>query len=230
MYQPTLRVERGDDGLVIVHAVTPTPNTCHSAGEPRPETSDGSEVGIPENRAFVLPIERTDGPCGAAITPVRHQFTVLPQPGKRVVTVMTTLDGKEVGSGSITLPEIGDESRGEPDDEVPRRRSDAAAILGAGEWHAFVDPQPGGDPLFYVEGLLTLGHPGYEVGLTASGDSREDGQVNRTLTVEERDGLWIQVPVRYEQRDPPNPREIETAVVRLADTDETVTVDVRSIR
>jgi hypothetical protein len=233
MYQPKLRVEQSADGLYVVHAVTPTPNTCHSAGEPRRTDADGSSIGIPESQEFTLPIERTGGPCGGAITPVRHQFTVLPQPEQSVVAVTVTLDGEEVGSGSITLP-APNESREEPSDDVPRRRSVATPVLGTGEWHAFVDLQPGGNPLFYVEGIVTLSHPGYEVDLVAADEDRKDGRVPLRLTVEERDGVWIQVPVRrsirYEKADPAKPREIDTAVVELPASDDPIAIDVQAVQ
>lgn len=156
LFEPSLRVEQGTGEVRTLHATTPTPNSCYSAGEARmQDTPPDGRLGIPEARYVTLPLRYSEGPCAQAITTVHHRVRVPDSPGQNFINATVTLEGKELGSATIQLPE--------PDDS-----SDGRDLIDIGDVIAWVDTQPPEDPTLHVEATVTVPHTGYRVTLEPS--------------------------------------------------------------
>lgn len=212
LFEPSLRVKQGGNNKLILHATTPTPNSCYSAGEASIQDTPRDRFGIPEARYVTLPLRYSDGPCAQAITSVHHRLSILYQPGKNLISATTTLDGKELGSATIRLPK--------PDDNSEERE-----IIDIGDVTAWVDAQPPEDQTLYVEATVTVPHTGHSVTLDASDNAHQEDEYHLDLGVTESDEPPLPVvrkrSVRFEQSGV-NP---ELVVIHTSQ-DSTVTTEV----
>jgi hypothetical protein len=111
--------------------------------------------------------------------------------------------------------------------------TEATAVISTSDWRATADFMPGPrTPSLYVEGMVKLPNPGYEVNLVeACPGRRGDAEDLRLkLEVREKEGMYPQVittrSVRYE--DSQYSENYESAIVQLPDGSN-ITVDIQEV-
>jgi hypothetical protein len=111
--------------------------------------------------------------------------------------------------------------------------SEETALISTSDWRATANLMPGlRTPSLYVEGMVKLPNPGYEVNLVeACPGRREDAEeLHLKLEVREKEGLYPQVittrSVRYE--DSQYAENYENAIVELPDGSN-ITLDIQEV-
>jgi hypothetical protein len=214
LFEPHLVLNREPDGEYTLHAVTITPNSSYLAGP--------AECGVPPNvrllpevQPVLLRVHSRKGPALQVLTPVRHCLPDLrlgPAAGKTTLTAFVMLGESIVGSASIDTSQLGKIGVG-PGKDKP-------APLDTSDWYAWVNRMPPGPATFHVQGVVTMGHPGYRVALApAAPQGINPAELILDLRIEKRPGAWPRVvsrlPVSYEIQQYTG--AYKTVLIRLPD-------------
>jgi len=213
MFQPQLDLKCSrKDGHLVLHAETPTPTSCYSAGEARLRRPGELPIPVPRARApslvrsllpdprqvpwlIALELEHTSEICLPRINVVEHRLEVpWNQVGGRTGAVaVVLLDGRILGQSYVVL---------DPPDTCPIEDHP----IGTGNWQCWRDLQPPVQPNLHLRGEVTVPEPCWEAHLC---DPRPEGNELR---------LRLDV-----QREPPNvpcPQVITTLEVKWHSTEE----------
>lgn len=188
MFEPKLKFKCGEDDELIVHAETPTPNTCYSAGRARlistPTELPFSLPPLPGPVYFLqLGLEFDDEKvCSKKVNMVEHRVEVdWDEVGDRVpVLALVTLGRRIVGRTRDML---------KPPEECPREES---PVIDTDNWAAWSDVQPPNpEPNLQVKGEVVLPTPAWEAELTDP--ERRGDELHLQVDTDSRDGVVIQV-------------------------------------
>ncbi|MCC6552120.1 MAG: hypothetical protein IT372_03735 [Polyangiaceae bacterium] len=196
IFEPQTILTVEPDGEYTLHAVTPTPNTCYSAG-PAEAAPPPSVRLLPEVQPVILRIKHRGGRCLQVLKPVRHSLPNLKlgaAAGKTTLTVFAMVGDAIVGSSSLDVSQLGRIEVGGGKDRP----------IDTSDWYAWVDLMPGSTQSLHVKGVVTMGTPGYALRLApAAPQGVNPRDLILDLHITALPGTWPQVvtaiPVSYER-------------------------------
>lgn len=198
-FEPQLTLSKEPDGEYTLHSVTITPNSCFSAGRAERGVPPNVRL-LPEVEPVLLHVRQSGQICLQVLKPVRHSLPNLKlgkEHGKTTLTAFVMLGDSVVGSSSIDVSQLGQVSPGRGTNEAP-------IPIDTSNWYAWIDLMPGATRALYVQGIVTMPTPGYDVKLvTASPQGINPAILILDLKITRKKGLFPQVvteiPVRFEQ-------------------------------
>ena len=203
LFEPEIRLRKNSQGNLVLQATTPTPNSCHVAGEteisppPPPFQLDppGDEVSpLPGPRVMEvkLHIEETDSDiCLPYVKPVHHCVQFAPPPHTTEIRAIVMLNGEKVQEELLPL------NSSNPEPEEPN------SIIGTEDFQAWVNLMSPGEPTLHVQGNVIFPDARYKAKLVKAENAQENDTLVLNLEVERREGIFPPVvttrSVEYEQ-------------------------------
>ena len=203
LFEPEIRLLQDSEGHYVLQATTPTPNSCHVAGEtkvspppppfqPGDQEDGASPLPGPRPMMVKLKIEEVDSDiCLPYVKPVHHCVTLYPPSHVTEIQAIVMLNGEKLEEELLPL-DSSDSSSEEPD-----------SILGTEDFQAWLNLMPPGQPTLHVQGSVIFPDARYQASLQKSEQTEQGDTFVLNLDVERRTGIFPPVvttrSVEFEQ-------------------------------